>query len=79
MRLSDVCVGFQGMCVPQQTAHVRLSPAQILNDWGVQHTHLKRTRPPTAVIEAYAGACGRLTCASGSRACVHPSGPLMAT
>jgi len=66
------------MCGPQRTADGRFSPTYILNDGGVPHTQLKRTQPPTAVIQAHAGACGRLTCASGSRACVDPSGLLMA-
>jgi len=34
---------------------------------GLPHTLHKRTRQPTAVIQALAGACGRLPCAVGSR------------
>jgi len=63
---------------PDQIGHFHVTPAQILKDWRVPISLLKRPSPLSAAIKAHAGACLRLSGAEKSRASVDPTKPLIA-
>jgi len=61
------------MWKPYMTCQGHVRPAKILKNWKVRLTLLKLPSLLSAVNKSRAGACGRLPCAFGSRACVGPT------